>query len=99
MSDFFASIIVPLGIGGVGGFLAGYAAKKILKILMVILGLYTLSLFYLAHIEVIKLNSEKLVETISGFFMQISDFLMSTIAYLPLSASFAAGFTLGIAKG
>jgi uncharacterized membrane protein (Fun14 family) len=99
ISDFFTQILFSLSIGGVGGFLIGYATKKIIKILMVLLGLYALSLFYLMHVEVIKLNSEKLLETVSSLVAQIVGFLSSTLTYLPLSGSFAAGFTLGIVKG
>lgn len=66
---------------------------------MVLLGLYALSLFYLMHVEVIKLDSEKLLETISSFVVQIVGFLSSTITYLPISGSFAVGFVLGIMKG
>ena len=99
MSDFFTQILFSLGIGGVGGFLMGYAAKKIIKILMVLVGLYALSLFYLMHMEVIELNSEKLLETMSSLVTQIIGFLSNTLAYLPLSGSFAIGFTLGMVKG
>jgi uncharacterized membrane protein (Fun14 family) len=97
--DFFTQILFSLSIGGAGGFLIGYATKKIIKILMVLLGLYALSLFYLMHVEVIKLNSEKLLETMSSLVAQIVGFFSSTLTYLPLSGSFAAGFTLGIVKG
>lgn len=99
MNDIFTNILFPLSMGGAGGFLIGYATKKIIKILMFFLGLYALSLFYLAHIEVIKLNSEKVLESISSLFAQIAGFFSSTTAYLPLSGSFAAGFVLGIMKG
>ena len=99
MSDIFTNILFQLGIGGAGGFFIGYATKKIVKILMVLLGLYALSLFYLMHIGVIRLNSEKLLETISSLVAQTTGFFLSTIAYLPLSGSFAAGFALGILKG
>ena len=99
MNDFFTQILFSLSIGGVGGFFIGYATKKIIKILMVLLGLYALSLFYLMHVEVIKLNSEKLLETMSSLVAQIVGFFSSTLTYLPLSGSFAAGFTLGIVKG
>ena len=77
----------------------GYATKKIVKILMVFLGLYALSLFYLMHEEIIKINSERLLETIPSIVAQIADFLLSTIDYLPLSGSFVGGLALGLAKG
>jgi len=37
MNDFFAHLLFPLSIGGVGGFLIGYAMKKVIKILLVFL--------------------------------------------------------------
>jgi uncharacterized membrane protein (Fun14 family) len=99
MSDLFTNIFFPLSIGGTGGFLIGYAIKKIGKILMLFLGLYSLSLFYLAHIGVIDINSEKLAEAASNLLAQAAGFISAAIAYLPFSGSFAAGFALGIMKG
>jgi len=99
LSDIFTNILVPIGISGASGFLIGYASKKIVKILIVLIGLYVLSLFYLVHKEVIEINSERLLETISSVVAQIADFLLSTIDYLPLSGSFVAGLALGLAKG
>jgi uncharacterized membrane protein (Fun14 family) len=99
VSDIFTNILFPIGIGGTSGFLVGYATKKIVKLLMVLLGLFTLSLLYLMHKEVIQINSERLLETISSIVAQIADFLLSTIDYLPLSGSFLAGLVLGLAKG
>jgi len=99
MSDLITNILFPLSTGGAGGFLIGYATKKIVKILLFFLGLYALSLFYLVHIGVIDVNSEKLAEATSSLLAHIAGFFSSTIAYLPFSGSFAAGFMLGIMKG
>jgi uncharacterized membrane protein (Fun14 family) len=88
-----------LGVGGVGGFFIGFVTKKIIKILMVLVGLYVVSLFYLTHIEVIKIDTTKLLATSSSILTQIINFSVSTLAYLPISGSFAIGFTLGIIKG
>lgn len=99
MSDIFTNVLFPLSTGGAGGFLIGYAAKKIVKILMFFLGLYSLSLFYLMHVGVIDINSEKLAEATSGLLTQAAGFFSAAIAYLPLSGSFATGFALGIMKG
>jgi len=99
MSDPFTNILFPLSTGGTGGFLIGYATKKIIKILMFFLGLCSLSLFYLMHIGVIDINSDKLAEATSNLLAQTAGFLSATIAYLPFSGSFAAGFALGIMKG
>ena len=99
MSDLFTNILFPLSTGGAGGFLIGYATKKIIKILMFFLGLYSLSLFYLAHIGVIDINSDKLAEATSSLLAQTAGFLSATIVYLPFSGSFVTGFALGIMKG
>jgi len=99
MSDIFTNILFPLSTGGAGGFLIGYAAKKIVKILMFFLGLYSLSLFYLVHAGVIDINSEKLAEATSSLLAQTAGFFSAAIAYLPFSGSFATGFALGIMKG
>jgi uncharacterized membrane protein (Fun14 family) len=99
MSDIFTNILFPLSTGGAGGFLIGYAAKKIVKILLFFLGLYSLSLFYLVNMGVIDLNSEKLAEATSSLLAQTTGFFSAAIAYLPFSGSFATGFALGIMKG
>jgi uncharacterized membrane protein (Fun14 family) len=99
MSDLFTNILFPLSTGGAGGFLIGYATKKIVKILMFFLGLASLSLFYLAHIGMIDINGDKLAEATSSLLAQAAVFLSATTAYLPFSGSFAAGFALGIIKG
>jgi len=99
MSDVFTNILFPLSTGGAGGFLIGYATKKIIKILMFFLGLCSLLLFYLAHIGVININSDKLAEATSSLLAQTAGFFSATIAYLPFSGSFVAGFALGIMKG
>jgi uncharacterized membrane protein (Fun14 family) len=99
MNDVFTHILFPLSIGGVGGFLIGYAMKKVIKVLLIFFGLYLLSLYYLAYVEVIRVNNERLFETFSSLITYAVGFLANTLVYLPISGSFAFGFTLGIMKG
>jgi len=99
MSDVFTNILFPLSTGGAGGFLIGYTTKKIVKILMFFLGLCSLFLFYLVHIGVIDINSDKLAEVTSSLLAQTAGFFSTALAYLPFSGSFTAGFALGIMKG
>jgi uncharacterized membrane protein (Fun14 family) len=99
MNDVFAHILFPLSIGGVGGFLIGYALKKVIKVFLVFFGLYLLSLYCLVYVEVIRVNNEKLFETFSSLLTYAVGFIPNTLAYLPISGSFALGFTLGIVKG
>jgi uncharacterized membrane protein (Fun14 family) len=92
-------LIYQFGIGGTGGFLIGYAAKKIAKIIAVFLGLYSASLLYLNHIGVITMNYERFVSVASTSATTLTDFFVSSVGGLPFAASFVGGFALGIKKG
>ncbi len=99
MSDILTYFLFPLSIGGIGGFAIGYATKKIIKILMFLLGLYILSLYYLMNIGAIEINSQRLFESISSLVVQMIEFLVNTMTFLPLTGGFTVGFMLGIVKG
>ena len=94
-------LIFQLGVGGAGGFLAGYAVKKIAKILAFFAGIYFLSLLYLNQTGVINVNYEKFLEIISGFATneQVTNLFSMAVASLPFTASFAAGLIFGLKKG
>ncbi|MFQ6064173.1 MAG: FUN14 domain-containing protein [Candidatus Bathyarchaeia archaeon] len=91
--------VAQLSAGGVGGFLAGYAIKKIVKIILVFLGIGFLSLIYLSQKDIISINYEKLIDGISTALTEAPSFFSTTIALVPFTSSFAAGFTIGIWKG
>ena len=99
MFELLTQLLLSFGVGGFGGFCIGFALKKIIKIFIVFVGLYFLSLFYLMHIEVIKINPTKLLEISSSVITQIINFVLNAIPYLAISGSFAAGFIVGITKG
>jgi uncharacterized membrane protein (Fun14 family) len=99
MIDFFTQLLLSLGIGGFGGFFIGFLTKKIIKILMIIAGLYLLSLFYLMNMKIITIDLTQLLATSSDIITQIINFLLQTLPYLPISGSFTLGFVLGITKG
>ena len=99
MFELLTQLLLSFGAGGLGGFCIGFALKKIIKIFMVLVGLYLISLFYLVHIEVIKINPTKLLETSWSVITPIINFLLGAIPYLAISGSFALGFSLGIIKG
>ncbi|RLI75236.1 hypothetical protein DRP04_13695, partial [Archaeoglobales archaeon] len=52
--------LTQFGFGGGAGFVLGYALKKIFKVFLVLLGLYFLSLLYLARVGYIDVNYDKL---------------------------------------
>ncbi len=91
--------LAQLSAGGVGGFLAGYAIKKIVKIAVFFMGLGFLSLLYLSQKDIIGINYGKLIDAISTSLTQVPGFLSTAITILPLTSSFAVGLALGIWKG
>ena len=99
MFDFFTQLLLSLGIGGFGGFFIGLVTKKIIKILMIFVGLYLFSLFYLMNLEIITIDLTKILAESSDIITQIIKFLLTTLPYLPISGSFTLGFVLGITKG
>lgn len=95
-------VLVQLGVGGVGGFLVGYAVKKIAKILAVILGLGVLALLYLSYRGIVQISYDKLlgeVERGLGLIGVGQSVIPSIVANIPFAVSFTAGFILGLKKG
>ena len=87
------------------GILLGYFVKRIIKILMFVVGGIVGLLLYLQQQQIILVNIEKL-ETSSAAILtsfastfdkmtQVGDF---TSIGIPLTASIAAGFTVALAK-
>ena len=89
--------MTQLGVGGIGGFLVGYAAKKALKIIAVILGIGILGLLYLANTGVISINYDKLREATSG--LSGSTGIFTGINQLLVNLPFAGSFVVGIGLG
>jgi uncharacterized membrane protein (Fun14 family) len=44
MSELITPVVWQLGLGGVGGFVPGFALKKITKVFIVIIGVFVLTL-------------------------------------------------------
>jgi uncharacterized membrane protein (Fun14 family) len=90
-----------VGIGAVGGFLVGYALKKIAKVLAVILGLSFLALQYLAYKGIIVINYEALQEWVLrllGMTEGTQSVVVDALSHIPFGASFAFGLYLGFKK-
>jgi uncharacterized membrane protein (Fun14 family) len=87
-------LILPMSLGGVGGFFVGYATKKVYKIAITI-GLVVLSVAYLAYVGIINLNINEL-ETISTL---ISTFGPAVIVALTSSLVFVGSFIVGLLSG
>jgi uncharacterized membrane protein (Fun14 family) len=108
-SDIIASISATVGGGFFGGLLFGYAIKKVIKLVAVIVGLFIAGLAYLQYHQVASLDwnrIEALVTTALGnATSQISagQDLTTALAMsnfgIPLSGSMSAGFAVGFMKG
>jgi uncharacterized membrane protein (Fun14 family) len=87
-------LILPLSVGGVGGFFIGYSVKKVYRP-AIIVGAFIFSLLYMAYSRVISINSGEL-ETMATF---IVTFGSSAIALLTSSLLFMGGFAIGLISG
>jgi uncharacterized membrane protein (Fun14 family) len=106
-----AFIGTSIGFGGIAGFLIGYAIKKALKIMMVIIGLFFAAFAYLNYQGIVTINWGKLGGTTSGATAGLgnatgqiagaSDQITPMLVNfgIPLTGSFAAAFVLGFMKG
>ncbi len=102
MSEIITPVVYQLGLGGVGGFIVGFALKKITKLFIVIIGLFVLALLYLSVNGVININYDALWTTIAnglGLAGQAASWVVGIISVLPFIGSFAVGFLLGLKIG
>ena len=105
------SMLASVGFGGVAGFLIGYAIKKVMKLMLVIIGLFFAALGYLWQQQIITINWDKFTTTSEGAIQGIqnatgtipsaADQTFSALANIgiPLTGSFAAAFVFGFMKG
>jgi uncharacterized membrane protein (Fun14 family) len=101
--DLLTPMIVQLGFGGVAGLAVGYAVKKLLKLVVLLIGVFFLGLAYLKYIGLIEIHFDKLseafnqlAEKILGGGLVLPNILSTN---LPAVGGFAAGFVLGFKKG
>jgi len=95
-------MISELGIGGVGGFVVGYALKKLARIVALLLGVGFVALQYLSYKGFIIINYEAMkdwVLNLTGQTAGLQSLLTDLIVHIPFGASFGLGFYLGLKKG
>ena len=104
-----------MGGGFFVGILIGYALKKIIKLLAVIVGLFLAGLAYLQYHQIANINWNKLQTVSEGAITTLANLsthipaigntshqvesLTMTSFGIPLTGSMSAGFTLGFIKG
>lgn len=97
MQEFqLSSLVFDMGIGAFLGFVSGYAAKIVLKIFLILAGVYVASLLYLQQRDIISINQENLGKAIPS--LQLGGILQSLAGALPMGGGFLAGFYLGFRR-
>ncbi len=102
MSEIATPLVFQLGAGAVGGFIVGYAIKKVAKLIVVLIGIFLLALIYLSSQGILYVNYDKLFNAVKGSLGGAGEafgWLTPIIAHLPFAGSFLAGFFLGFKLG
>ena len=102
MSEVISPLAFQLGVGGVGGFIVGYALKKLSKLVLFLTGVFLLALIYLSTRGIININYDALWNALSNLFGSAGSafsWLVGVISVLPFAGSFIAGFLIGLKLG
>jgi uncharacterized membrane protein (Fun14 family) len=102
MSEILSPLVYQFGIGGIGGFIVGYAIKKISKLVVVLIGLFIIALVYLSTQGIININYQALLQASSkliGEAPEAVSWLARIISVLPFAGSFVVGFLIGFKLG
>lgn len=100
LNESFTPILFQLCVGGIGGFLIGYATRKVIKVALII-GVIVFSLIFLAYTNVINVDYSGLSETASSFVNAINpalNLLTPLLAHTPFVASLIFGLILGFRR-
>jgi len=106
-SESFISVSAGIGGGFFGGLLLGYALKKVVKLIAVIVGLFIAGIAYLQYQQIASFNWDKIEGTIIALANvttnTFNDHSIETLAVtnfgIPLTSSISIGFTIGFLKG
>ena len=106
-TDSLISISSGIGGGFFGGLLLGYALKKVVKLIALVVGLFIAGLAYLQYQQMASVNWDKIEGTILTIASAITNTfnnynienLATTNLGIPLTSGMSAGFMLGFLKG
>ena len=105
--DNISSIGAVVGGGFFGGLLLGYALKKVVKLIAVIVGLFIAGLAYLQYQQIASVNWDRIEGTISTIANATTDtfndhniesYAMTNLG-IPLTGGISAGLAIGFMKG
>ena len=106
--DLFAPITATLGVGFFGGLLLGYAIKKVVRLIAVIVGFFIAGLTYLQYQQIASIDWNS-IEVFAGAALgnmsahisnsqEAATLAMSNFG-IPIISSTSAGFAVGFMKG
>jgi uncharacterized membrane protein (Fun14 family) len=105
--DVITTTAATLGGGFFGGLLIGYALKKIVKLIAVIVGLFIAGLAYLQYQQIASFNWDKIEGAITSLANTtantFNDYSIETLGLtnfgIPLTSGMSAGFGIGFLRG
>ena len=107
--DAFTSISATMGGGFFGGVLLGYAIKKVVRLIAVVVGLLIAGLAYLQYQHMASFDWNRIEGVVTATLGNITSQISSSqdgVAVLamsnfgiPLTSSMSAGFAIGFMKG
>jgi uncharacterized membrane protein (Fun14 family) len=74
---FFTSIPATIGGGFVGGLLLGYALKKVVKLIAVVVGLFIAGLASLQYQQIAYFDWERIEKIVTAMFGNVSSHIVS----------------------
>jgi uncharacterized membrane protein (Fun14 family) len=106
-ADSLGSIAATIGGGFFVGLMTGWALKKVIKLLAVVVGLFLGALIYLQSQTIINISWDKLQSVSEGTLLTFGNSItnigeISTIMAnlgIPLTGGVSAGFVIGFMKG
>ncbi|MEJ5338279.1 MAG: FUN14 domain-containing protein [Aquificaceae bacterium] len=91
----WGDLLLDMGYAGFAGFVVGFATRRVLNLFLLLLGLYILSLMWLASKGIVEVHWGQLFVLFRGMFEGFTEFVQGLIRKLAFAGSFAVGFALG----
>jgi uncharacterized membrane protein (Fun14 family) len=109
-TDTLTSMSATIGGGFFGGLLIGWALKKVIKMLAIVVGLFLAGLAFLQYQQIATIHWNKIEGTIIAAIAKaatstindnsnVATLAMMSNFGIPLTSSMSVGFTIGFMKG